>query len=347
MSAPPDAPESRAHLAWRRLGTPKDGFRYENRGGVPIVGRAQLGRIEALRIPPAWTDVEISSNPSAELQAVGRDAKGRLQYLYHPRTVEERERAKFARQPRFGERLPEIRDRTNADLRRGAVDRDAVCATVVRLIDEAYFRVGSERYAEQNRTYGITTLCVNHVKVLGDALLFTYRGKSGHDHRTVLLDPVLGEAVERILELPGRRLFRYVDEGGEVRNLCAHDVNRYIKASMGGRASAKDFRTWHGTLIAAEHLAEAGPQPSPRGRARRVTAAVKEVAALLGNTPAVARAAYINPVVFDWYAAGVTIEDHVRRAERRVRAERLPYDPNEVALLALLRRRRAPAVEAA
>jgi DNA topoisomerase I len=343
---PSGAGEPRAHLAWRRLGSPKDGFTYANRGGVPIVARRHVSRIEKLRIPPAWTDVEISSDPAAELQAVGRDAKGRLQYLYHPRTVEERERAKFARQTRFGANLPDIRERTNADLRGEELDRDFVSAVVVRLIDEAYFRVGSERYAEQNRTYGITTLAKNHIRVLGDALLFTYRGKSGQDQRTVIVDPPLAAAVERILELPGRRLFRYL-EGSEPRNLSAHEVNRYIKRTMGRSTSAKDFRTWHGTVIAAEMLADAGPTEVPRTRKRRITAAVKEVAALLGNTPAVARASYINPVVLDWYEDGVTIEDYVRRAERRVRSERLPYDPNEVALLALLRRRRLRAADAA
>ena len=327
-------------LPWRRLGTPERGFRYENRAGRPISGRNQLVRIERLVIPPAWSDVEIASDATADLQATGLDAAGRRQYLYHPRTVEERRHAKFRRQRGFGARLPTVREQTNRDMGGAEPTREVVVATVVRLIDDAYFRVGSERYAEQNRTFGITTLGKRHLAVDGDALSFSYRGKSSLDHRIVLVVPELVEMVERLLELPGRRLFQYLDEGGTVRPVYARDVNAYIKAAMGGRYSAKDFRTWGGSVVAAEVLAELGPARSERQARRNVVAAVKEVAETLGNTPAIARESYVNPAVFDWYGEGVTIEDYQRRAERRVRRERLAYDPNELALLSLLRRRR-------
>ncbi len=327
-------------LPWRRLGTPERGFRYENRAGRPIGGRSQLARIERLVIPPAWTDVEIASDASADLQATGVDAAGRRQYLYHPRTVEERRRAKFRRQRGFGERLPSVRERSDHDLDADAPTREVVVATVVRLIDDAYFRVGSERYAEQNRTFGITTLGKRHLALDGDMLAFSYRGKASLDQRVVLVAPEIAEIMGRILELPGRRLFQYLDEAGEVRPVYARDVNAYIKAAMGRRYSAKDFRTWGGTVVAAEVLADLGPAQSARQAKRNVVAAVKEVAATLGNTPAIARESYINPAVFDWYDEGVTIEDYQGRAERRVRRARLAYDPAELALLSLLRRRR-------
>jgi DNA topoisomerase I len=335
--------QTRVVLPWRRIGSPEQGFRYENQAGKPITGRHHLARIERLVIPPAWRQVEIASDPTADLQATGLDAAGRRQYLYHPRTVEERQHAKFTRQVRFGSRLPLIRERTNHDIDGAEPTRGTVIATVVRLIDDAYFRVGSERYAQQNKTFGITTLGKRHLRVDGEELTFTYRGKSGMDHRIVLIVPELAEAVDRIVALPGRRLFQYIDEDGEVRPVGAREVNSYIKASLGRRFTAKDFRTWGGTVVAAEVLCELGEPASERQMRRNITEAVKEVAETLGNTPAIARESYINPLVFDRYAEGVTLDDYQTRAERRVRRERLPYDPNELALLALLRRRRTEA----
>jgi DNA topoisomerase-1 len=334
------AEESRTRLQWRRLGTAEEGFRYENPTGMPITGRNHLARIARLAIPPAWQDVEVSADPTADLQATGIDARGRRQYLYHPRTIEERERAKYGRQPRFGAHLPDVRRRTDADMRGDEPTRALVLATVVRLIDEAYFRVGSDRYAEENKTYGITTLTKRHMKLEGDEMRFSYRAKSGLWQRAVVADADLLELVELIAQLPGRRLFQYVDEEGTVRPVGAREVNRYIQAAMGRRHTAKDFRTWGGTLAAAEALTEVGPPQSDRQAKRAIVDAGKHVAELLGNTPAVARSAYINPVVFDWYREGVTLDRYERRAERRVRRERLPYDPSELALLSLLRRPR-------
>lgn len=323
---------------WRRVGSKEEGFRYENARGEPIKGRAHVERVEGLRIPPAWKDVRISPSARADLQATGFDDAGRKQYLYHPEFVERQAARKFEKLGAFARALPRMRELTSEHLE-GTDDpvRVRVMAALVRLINEAYFRVGTEEYAKKHRTYGITTLERRHVKLGGDgAVSFEYVGKKGVRQRQVVVDEVLFEVIEQLLAIPGKRVFKYLDEDGELHFANGHMLNAYIREVMAPGISAKDFRTWAGTLLAAEELADAGPAESERQRKQRMTAAAKRVAEQLGNTPAVARASYISPVVFERYEEGKTLEGYMRRAERTIRSRQLEYEPEEVALMGLL-----------
>lgn len=323
-----------------RLGT-KRPFQYLNPNGE-TVDEETARRIDALGIPPAWTSVQIARNPRAKLQATGFDAAGRKQYLYHPAYRQERERAKFDRLLEFAEKLPELRRVTGQHLRRRALGREKVLASMVRLIDTAYFRVGNDQYARENQTYGLTTMRSKHLTIKGDRLVFDYRGKSGKVHHQEIVDGRLAKIVSEIDNLPGYEIFKYYDAKGELVDVKSDDLNAYIKEIMGGDFSAKDFRTWAGTLIAAVALAEAQKCETPTAQKRTVTAAVKHVAEHLGNTPAIARASYIDPRVIDHYLNGVTIENYLRQIGRLLeRPENEHFSPEEVAVLKLLRRRLA------
>lgn len=288
-------------------------------------------RIERLAIPPAWTDVWISPEPDGHLLATGRDARGRKQYRYHPEFRRRRDDHKFERLAAFGAALPRLRRRVAIDLRRRGLPREKVVAAVVALLDETSLRVGSEAYARVNRSYGLTTLGSRHAIVSAGAVRLRFRGKSGRQHDVRLRDRRLARVVRQCQELPGQRLFQYEDEAGAWQAILSDDVNAYIRAAIGDRFSAKDFRTWHGTLAA--YLALAGCEP-PAGRSHRARAlldALDEAAARLGNTRTVARQAYVHPAV-----------------ERAIDADRIPAGrlvarspwrrPGEAALLRLLSR---------
>lgn len=309
----------------------KRAFRYLDAREKEIRDAAVLERIERLAIPPAWTDVWIAARPGAKLQATGYDKAGRKQYLYHPDFRAKQERAKFDRLVRFGKDLPNLRARMASDLDNDELDRDRVCAIALRLIDLGWFRVGSDRHTQTSGTYGITTLRKRHVSVRGHRIRLEFVGKGRKQVRTSLVDDELAVAIRELLAVPGRgRLFRYVRDGG-LCNLSSRTLNEYVKRHLGDEFSAKDFRTWGGTLLAAVAFAERGLD----GKGA-VTAVMRSVAERLGNTPAVCRQSYVAPAVVDAYLEGRTIADFRPRHLRVVGARQTGLEREEAALLELL-----------
>jgi DNA topoisomerase I len=312
-------------------------FRYLDSRGNPITDPAKLARIEALVIPPAWRDVWISPRANAALQATGVDAAGRTQYLYHPEHRERQEQAKYDKLILFAERLPDLRDSMATHMDKDELDRERISAVALRLIDAGWFRVGSERYARESQTYGITTLAKRHVTVRGSRIALSFRGKNRTWVRTAIVDAELADAVRELRALPGgRRLFRYEWEG-DLYNLTGTRLNDYIREFLGEEFTGKDFRTWGGTLIAAIALAERGIPQSETEAKRSVAAVMRYVGERLGNTPAVARASYVSPAVVEQYLDGRTIEDFRPSHLRVVGARDIGLDQEEQALLSLLR----------
>lgn len=321
---------------WRRLGS-RGRFRYVDARGNPINDEEKLERIRALVIPPAWKDVWISANATAKLQATGVDAAGRKQYLYHPRFRAQRDQAKFDRLIRFAERLPILRAAMAEHMDRDTLDRERVSAIATRLINQAWFRVGTDRYVKQSRTFGITTLRKDHVTVRGQRISFHFVTKHRATVRTTLVDAELADAIKELVALPkGQRLFRYEWEGGLYR-LTGARLNDYVREYLGPEFTAKDFRTWGGTLIAAIAFAEHGPAETQTEAKRTIAAVMRKVGEDLGNTPAVARSSYVSPAVIDQYLDGTTIEDFRPRHLRVVGARDIELDREEQALLSLLR----------
>jgi DNA topoisomerase-1 len=318
---------------WRRQGAKR--FRYVDAHERPITDEAKLARIESLAIPPAWKDVWISPNPGAKLQATGVDRAGRRQYLYHPAYRAAQEERKYDRLVTFGERLPALRKTVAAHLDVGPYDRDWACALAVTLVNRAWFRVGSDRYAQASRTYGVTTLAKRHASVRGRRVAFRFRSKQRLLVHRALVDAELADAVRSLLDYPGGpRLFRFAGDDGPV-NLTGPILNEYIGEHLGAGYTAKDFRTWGGTLEAAIALAEHGPPESPTEERRVLAAVMRRVGAELGNTPAVARASYVSPAVVEQWRDGRTLE-HFRERKLRVVSAR-GLGPEEAALLSLLR----------
>jgi DNA topoisomerase I len=325
---------------WRRAGDKDSGFRYLRVGGEELTWDAALDRIERLTIPPGWTDVHIAPTSGRAIQAWGRDAAGRKQYIYSEAAVAARDRRKWDRVLSYARVLPRLREVTNEHLKRAELDREKVMATVVRLMSRAYFRVGSERYAVENRTFGIATLKKSHLEVRGNDLIFTYVGKRKKDHRRVVADTPLVEVLRELLELPGSRLFRYRCPDGLVRDVTSRAVNEYIREILRERYTSKDLRTFGGTVRAATILADIGPARSKTEARRNTVLTSRLVASELGNTPAIARKAYIHPAVLDEYEAhGRTIEPLMRKKDRAVRHEEpVEYYPEEAALMRFLER---------
>ena len=321
---------------WRREGTPETGFTYLRGDGKPLRLASALERIRKLAIPPAWTGVHIAASPTAKVQAWGIDAAGRKQYRYHADAIARGSRSKYRKLLQYARDLPRLREATETHLRRPGVGRERVLALVVRLMQRGFFRIGSERYAVQNRTFGIATLRKKHLKIDGDDLLFRYVGKKSIDTRRVVADTPLVEVVREVAALPGHRLFKYVDDDGKVRPVTAGEVNRYLKETAGERYTSKDVRTWGGTVRAATILADLGPAKSEREAKQNVVLACKLVSTELGNTPAVCRSAYIHPVVFDRYLRGETIAPLMRGLPRPDDASPGRYYPEEAALMRFL-----------
>ncbi|HET7585439.1 MAG TPA: hypothetical protein VFK13_11045 [Gemmatimonadaceae bacterium] len=321
-----------------RQGSKSRGFRYRAPTGEPVRDARTLQRIDALRIPPAWRDVHVAASARAAVQAWGIDAKGRKQYRYHDRAVERGAQRKFHRVRRLARRLPQIRDALRRDLRRPSHTPEHVAATAVLLISKGFFRVGSERYARENRTFGLSTLRKRHVSCAGERVHFTYRGKRGRAQHHVVVDRELARCVERLLHTPGARLFRYrANAGSGWRDLTAREINEYLQAVTGLRFVAKDFRTWGGTVRLATVLADVGPPKNARQARRNVALAVRLVSAELGNTPAICRSSYVHPIVIARYLdAGETIA--LRRNAGSRRRVRGGYYPEERALLDFLDR---------
>ncbi|AFZ67971.1 DNA topoisomerase IB [Deinococcus peraridilitoris] len=302
----------------RREGSKVDEFRYFYPDGTELTDQAALARIARLAVPPAYQEVFVSPDPDAELQAFGRDAAGRLQYRYHPDFLQAGALRKWQRLARFAFALPQLRQLTTADLRRAELPPRKVLALMTRLLYVAHFRVGSDAYATRHKTYGLSTLHKRHVKVVGNTVEFHFKGKHGIWQHKALTDRTLAANIEKLLALPGRFLFQARGEQGVTRVRSA-ELNAYIRELI-GPFTAKDFRTWGGTLLAGEYLAEAGVAASEREARKTVVECVKVVAADLGNTPAVVRAHYICPVIFDRYFEGRILDDFEPRSSRGVNA---------------------------
>jgi DNA topoisomerase-1 len=338
-------------IARRRVGK---GFSYVHPGGGVVRDEPTLRRIRALAIPPAWTDVWISPHDDGHIQATGRDAKGRKQYRYHARFRSVRDETKFHRMIAFAGALPRIRARVEADLALPGLPRDKAIATIVRLLETTLIRVGNEEYARKNHSFGLTTLRDRHVRLHGATLRFRFRGKSGKEHAIDVRDRHLASIVHRMAELPGHELFQYVDHEGNHHVVESGDVNDYLRAISGRPFTAKDFRTWGGTVLAAVALCdmerpsssnEEGGQNVFRSEHRRrawarkqILAAVKAVSGKLGNTPSVCRKCYVHPAVLDGFVDG----DVIAIAEHRTAAKTAgALTAEELALAAFLRRRAA------
>jgi DNA topoisomerase-1 len=335
-----------ARIGWTRKGS-KRRFRYYDADGREITDEQKLERVRSLAIPPAWTDVWISPSMRSKLQATGVDAAGRKQYLYHPNFRARQEQAKYDKLIRFAERLPALREAMSADMQLDGLPEAKVAAIATRLINLGWFRVGGDRYAKQSRTFGITTLRKNHVTVRGSRIAFRYRGKHSIMLRSAIVDKELAAAMKELLALPGRRLFQFENGDGTRCNLDQRRLNAYIKAHLGAEFSAKDFRTWGGTLIAAIEFAQHDPPENPTQGRRRIAAVMRNVAEKLGNTPAVARSSYVSPAVVEQYLDGRTIDDFRPRHLRVVGARDQGLDVEEQATLSLLRSWRIRASRAA
>lgn len=321
---------------WRRKGG-KGRFRYYDSRGKRITDPEKIERIEALVIPPAWRDVRISPRPRAKVQATGLDRAGRRQYLYHSEFRAQQEREKFDGLVRFGERLHELRKAMSKHIREKPLSVNWTCALAVRLINLGWFRVGTERYARTTRTFGITTLRKSHVRVRGHRISFRYRGKNQARVHTAIVDDELAGAMKELLAVRGGRgLFRYRFEGS-LRTLTGARLNEYIAKHMGEEFTAKDFRTWGGTLLAAIAFAEHGVAETETEAKRVVASVMRAVGEALGNTPAVARSSYVSPAVVDQYLDGRTLDDFRPRHLRVVGARDTGLDREELALLSLLR----------
>jgi DNA topoisomerase-1 len=285
------------------------GWAYYSPDGALITDSSVRKRLNALAIPPAWTHVWICPDPDGHLQATARDARGRKQYRYHPQYREVRDRSKFRRMLDFSEVLPRLRERIERDLRAEALSRRQLLATVVALLDRTLIRVGNDEYARENRSYGLTTLRRRHVTVDGTMLRFSFRGKSGVEHTIAVADPRLAKIVQRCRELPGEELFRYVDAKGRRQLVSSEDINAYLRQITGRDITAKDFRTWGGTMLAAVELRRMGEPASRREADRNIVAAIDAVAARLGNTRAVCRKYYVHPALLHAYLMGETVPE--------------------------------------
>ena len=273
------------------------GWGYRDLQGKPIKDAAVVERINKLAVPPAYTDVWISPDPDGHIQATGRDEKGRKQYRYHPRWAEVRAETKYARMAAFGRALPAIRERVNADLGKRGLPKDKVVAAVVALLERTLIRVGNDEYAKTNKSFGLTTLRDKHVHFNGAEIEFEFKGKSGVKHKTGLKDRRLSRVVKQCQDVPGQRLFQYLDDDGERQSVGSADVNAYLQEITGEHFTAKDFRTWAGTTAAAKALAMQPPVETEREAKAALNLCVKATAGLLGNTPAVCRSSYIHPEV--------------------------------------------------
>jgi DNA topoisomerase-1 len=295
------------------------GFSYHDERGRRITSASAQGRIRRLAIPPAWTNVWISPSPLAHIQATGRDARGRKQYKYHERFRSLRDGAKYLHILHFGHKLPVLRRKLARDLKRPGLDQDKVLSAVIELMQRTCMRVGNDRYAEQNGSYGLTTLRDRHARIRGSEIEFRFKGKSGKVHHVRLDDARLARIVRRCREVPGQRLFQYVGPDGSFVAVTSGDVNDYLRRVTGEPFSAKDFRTWAGTLLAVHALATSEPQGSLSAKRRAVKQALEGVAAELGNTIAICRKSYVHPAVIDQYNSG---ELHASFAAARRRASR-------------------------
>jgi DNA topoisomerase-1 len=314
-------------------------FRYLDPHGEVVTDEATLARIKSLVIPPAWTDVWICAQANGHLQATGRDARQRKQYRYHPRWRSVRDEVKFERMLKFGEALPQIRRTVDAALSLPGLPREKVLATIVHLLEVTMMRIGNEEYARTNKSFGLTTLRSRHVRVAGKEVEFRFRGKSGVFHTIKLEDRRLARIIARTRELPGQDLFQYVDDDGNQHTVGSADVNDYLRSITGEDYTAKDFRTWSGTVLAALALHEFEKFDSEAQAKKNIVRAIESVAEKLGNTPTICRKCYIHPAVIDSYLDGTILEALRERAAREMVEDLHDLSPEEAAVLALLNQR--------
>ncbi len=322
---------------WQRKGGKKSGFRYVDVDGNKIKDEKQLVRIKSLAIPPAWKYVRISPATSGDLQAVGMDTSGRVQYLYHQKFREKQEKKKFQKIERFGEHLPNLRKITNAHLELEGFPREKVLALMTRLINSLYIRVGSNKSVKKYHTYGITTLQYRHLEIKrGGKLVFNFVGKHHIKQRKILVDKELAAVMRDLKAIGGaRKLFKFLDENGQVHPIKSRDINDYLKSVTAPEFSAKDFRTWGGTLLAALELAEIGKAEDERVLKKNICKAIENVAEQLGNTPTVCRASYVHPKVIKSYEDGITIEEFIPKRKRKITRVKAEHEPEERALIRL------------
>jgi DNA topoisomerase I len=322
----------------RRLSSPQRGFRYKHADGRKVAA-TDLKRIDALRIPPAWTNVAINPTAGGAIQAIGQDAAGRWQYLYHENQVRRRERKKFERLLKFAQALPAMRSVVGRDLRRKDLGRERVMASILRILSTCFMRPGSEVYASENGTYGIATLRPKHVQVRGDLVEFKFRGKSGIEQHRQLKDRQVAKVVRALLRVPAKEVFKYQNGDGHFVDVKRRHINDYIREVLGANFTAKDFRTWAGTLVCACALARAGSElpDSKTGRKRLLVQAIKETAEVLGNTPAVCRSSYICPEVLTNFEKGRVIARYFETLEDLINFRGGELHKAESALLRLLK----------
>ncbi|MBS1793281.1 MAG: DNA topoisomerase IB [Acidobacteria bacterium] len=324
---------------WRRKGSKPKNFKYLTADGAPVTDEKQLERIKSLVVPPAWKFVRVNPAKSGRVQAVGMDASGRVQYIYNPQFAARRQRKKFAKIERFGEYLPNLRRITNEHIALAGFPREKVLAVMMRLINSLYIRVGTEKSVRHYKTYGITTLRNRHLEIgpRGE-LVFSFVGKHHIKHRRVLVDAELAAVMKDLKALGGaRRLFHYVDADNRPHPIRPQDVNEYLKSITAPEFSAKDFRTWGGTLLAAVELAEIGRAEDEKTTKKNILKAVRKVAERLGNTPSVCRGSYIHPAVIKAYENGLTLEAFTPRKGRRLKRFYDEHEPEEIALLKLFK----------
>ena len=317
------------------------GFTYIGPDGKPINDEATLERIRKLAIPPAYMNVWISPDPNGHIQATGRDAKGRKQYRYHPRWRATRDENKYERMLAFGKALPGIRERVEHDLSRKGMPREKVLAAVVRLLETTMIRVGNDEYAKSNKSYGLTTMQDKHVQINGSKIQFKFRGKSGVRHTISLADKRLAKIVQRSKDIPGQELFQYIDEDGKRQDVTSGDVNAYLREISGQDFTAKDFRTWSGTLLAMMALQEFEVFDKQSQAKKNVVQAIERVAERLGNTPSVCRKCYVHPEVLNSYLDGTLLTFLKERAEQELQENLGGLQAEEAAVLALLQQRLA------
>ena len=326
------------NIGIRRLGTPKRGFRYKPQNGR--VTNADLKRIYNLKIPPAWTDVFINPAVNGKLQVIGKDAAGRWQYLYHESHTRLRELRKFQRLTKFAQAIPKMRATVARHLRQPGLTRERVLASILRVLSTCYMRPGSEVYASENGSYGIATLRRKHVNVKGEVIEFDFPGKSGVRQRRELRDKQVARVVRASMKLPGFNVFKFVNGDGVPVKVRREHINQYIKEVMGGSFSAKDFRTWAGTLVCACALAREGDDVPVRKTARnkKIVAAIKETAEVLGNTPAVCRGSYVCPEIINAFEKGRVIDQHVEKLDDLISYRGRGLHRAEQSLLKFLKR---------
>lgn len=316
-----------------------EGFRYLDKDGKHLRDEATLARIKSLAIPPAWTEVWICPWANGHIQATGRDAKRRKQYRYHPQWRNVRDEVKYERMLGFGKALPDIRRRVHAALAMPGLPREKVLATIVYLLEATMMRVGNEEYARQNKSFGLTTLRNRHARIDGSEVEFRFRGKSGVQHAVRVDDKRLARIIRHMRDLPGQELFQYVDDDGEQRAVDSSDVNDYLREITGEDFTAKDFRTWSGTVLAALALQEYEKFDSEAQAKKNVVRAIETVAERLGNTPSICRKCYVHPSVIESYLDGTMLEAMRTRAREEMRVDLHALSPEEAAVLALLQER--------